>query len=88
MPETPKPKKKLQAVAPRKVKIQSSSISYPCALCGKSQVAWTIIGEGVINIPGYITVSLRHSVCNQEITLDIKAEKLAVEEEQAKEEGG
>ena len=69
----PKPKSKPETVT---VELKSKVYSYPCALCGKSSVAWDITGEAIDLNTGWVAIPLKHAVCGQEIKLDVKLEEL------------
>ena len=81
MPNSTKPKveksekSKPVAAAPQELEVSFITYSYPCALCGKAQVAWTVIDK-VTTLKGWAAIPLKHEVCGQEITLSIKVEDL------------
>lgn len=79
MPDTTKPKMekpKPITAAPQELEVPFTTYSYPCALCGKAMVAWTVTGKVMINIPDWATIPLKHEVCGQEIELSMKVEDL------------
>ena len=84
MPNSTKPKveksekSKPVAAAPQELEVSFATYSYPCALCGKAQVAWTVIDKVMVNTPGWATIPLKHEVCGQEIQLSMKVEDLLV----------
>ena len=57
------------------LKVSFTTYPYPCALCGKAQVSWTVIDK-VTTLKGWATIPLKHEVCGQEIELSIKVEDL------------
>ena len=89
MPET-KPSKttaKTKASKPVVVTLEFDVYPYPCALCGKSSVGWTVNGDATIHPANdaWIRVPLKHTVCGQKITLDIKKEELKIKQDKQEE---
>lgn len=79
MPNSTKPKTektKPAAAAPLELEVSFTTYPYPCALCGKAQVAWTVTDKVMVNTPGWATIPLKHEVCGQEIELSVKVEDL------------
>lgn len=79
MPNSTKPKTgktKPEVAAPQELEVTFTTYSYPCALCGKSTVAWDVTGKVMTGAPDWADIPLKHEVCGQEITLSIKVEDL------------
>ncbi len=73
-PEAKQPK----PPAPKKIELKIKTYAYACALCGKGSVGWTVTGEIKTNPANekFVMLPLKHEVCGQEITLDVKLEEL------------
>ena len=73
-----KTEKQPKLSTPREVELKITSYPYPCALCGKGSVGWRITGKTMLNPANntFVQLPLKHDVCGQEITLDVKLEEL------------
>ncbi len=82
MNEQPQPKMKSKQKTVT-VKLEFDVYAYPCALCGKPSVGWDVNGAATVHPANdkWIQVPLKHAVCGQVITLDIKLEELKVKQD-------